>query len=202
MVGKVFVPLPPGRSKITPEAIEAARHLGLSSMLWAAMGSWKDDPQDFWDVATLTDPFLASNMMHAASFEQRRVMFVERGAAQRLARGKDELVAVPFGKNKQMGKNWMGSVFHALNPLAALDRVCALLQSGGTKADVVEAAAAAQDAQNEEDGVEEENFQLKPVPGFSSLEKGSKQRSSLSPSIDTTTGENRFVTDYGMQLLL
>ncbi|KAH7623492.1 hypothetical protein Ndes2526B_g01931 [Nannochloris sp. 'desiccata'] len=144
-VGKVFAPIPQGRQTIHPEAMEAARHLGLAPMLAAAMGTglWSS-PDEFWDIASLTDPLTASNLMQVSSSGQRRLLFVERGAAERLARGNDELIAVPSSGKKQRKRgakdgpgeeeNGVVELLKALNPLVALEGVCDALQRGISKA--------------------------------------------------------------------
>ena len=143
-IGKVFAPIPQGRQTIRPDAMEAARHLGLAPMLAAAIGTGlSSSPDEFWDIASLTDPLTASNLMQVSSSGQRRLLFVERGAAERLARGKDELIAVASGRNKRVKwtrddrdaeENGVLGFLKALNPLVALEGVCDALQRGISKA--------------------------------------------------------------------
>ena len=97
-IGKAYAPIPAGRLQaVPPEAMEAARHLGLGPMLAAAVGS-ADDPKLFWSVAALTDPVSASSVLQACTVGGRRVLFAERGAAESLARGKTQLVPARGGK--------------------------------------------------------------------------------------------------------
>jgi len=142
-VGKVFAPIPQGRQTIHPESMAAARHLGLAPMLAAALGTGlQSSPDEFWDIASLTDPLTASNLMQVSSLGQRRLLFVERGAAERLARGKDELIAAAPGKKQRVkgvkdrdgeGKNGVLEFLKALNPLVALEGVCDALERGISK---------------------------------------------------------------------
>jgi hypothetical protein len=133
-VGKVFAPIPQGRQTIHPEAMEAARHLGLAPMLAAAMGTGMfASPDEFWDIASLTDPLTASNLMQVSSLGQRRLLFVERGAAERLARGKDELVAESQKRHKPRENGGVLGFLKALNPMVALEGVCDALQRGISK---------------------------------------------------------------------
>lgn len=144
-IGKVFAPIPQGRQTILPEAMEAARHLGLAPMLAAAMGTAWSSPDEFWDIASLTDPLTASNLMQVSSSGQKRLLFVERGAAEKLARGKDEIVLVPETRKKQKIKGNKGEdnpfvgFLKALNPMVAFESVCDALQKGISKAAAMDA---------------------------------------------------------------
>lgn len=146
-VGKVFAPITAGSRTVSPEVLEAARHLGLTHMLTAAMGSWLD-PDEYWNIAALTDPLSAANLLQGVTAGQRRVIFTERGAAEKLARQKAKVV--PTGRQHDWG-GWL----RALNPMTALENVCTALQGGVSKENALEAAAAAVEARIDETEPEE-----------------------------------------------
>jgi len=109
-----FLSLAACRLSLPPEALIAARELGLASMLAAAMGT-TDDPEAFWSIAGITDPVTASSMLQACTIDGKRALFVERGAAESLARGKIRLVVE---QKRRVGP--LQGVLRALNPFRAL----------------------------------------------------------------------------------
>jgi len=98
---------------MTPEAVAAARHLGLLPMLAAAIGS-VDDPERFWEVASLTDPITASSIQQGCAVGGRNVLFVEKGAAECLARGKAEVVVAEEGRRRHQSKQGSNSNGHTM----------------------------------------------------------------------------------------
>jgi hypothetical protein len=95
-VGKVFAPIPASQRALSQEALEAARLLGLAPMLAAAMAP-ADNPDRFWRAAVLSDPLTASNVVQACEVEGKKVLLVERGTAEALARGRIKLQALAQG---------------------------------------------------------------------------------------------------------
>ena len=183
-LGKVFAPITAGSRTLPHDALEAARHLGLTHMLTAAMGPWLD-PDEYWTIAALTDPLTAANLLQGVSSGQRRVIFTERGAAERLARQKEKII--PVGR-----KHDWGGFFHALNPIAALESVCAALQGGVSKNNALEAAAAA--AVAAEAGLEEtepeEIYKLKAPGGFWPFKRNDDADESSSSNRGKRRGSN------------
>jgi hypothetical protein len=122
-VGHVFSPIPKGRVLLSPQALEAAKFLGLGPLLAAASGLSDSFTDEFLDIAAHTDPLNAVNILQSEKLLGRRLLFVERGAAVQLVSGRGKILQTKKDKNHSSNKgleligNRMRSFMSSVFPL-------------------------------------------------------------------------------------
>ena len=88
-VGRVYAPILSGRPSASLEMLEAAEIFGFGPLMAAAIGETEKDSRKFWKLSSLTDPITATGLLQGAKSPcGKRLLFVERSAAEDVAREK------------------------------------------------------------------------------------------------------------------
>lgn len=122
-IGYLHAPIPPGTFSMYPEGIESF-HLGIDKFLSAVQGNViEDDSESYMKLLSITDPFSAASLSQAVKVNEKKVLFVEKSAAEGLARGRMQLVAITPPHDDTAGSGNFFSLLQKMNPFFWIGRL-------------------------------------------------------------------------------